>query len=188
MISIGMFSGVVGAFVGTPADVVLVRMVGDIKLSPEKRRNYKNVISALVDICQKEGITTLWRGTAPSIGRAAIVSGVQLGTYSRLKYALIDTGYFVDNSWTQFLAAILSGFVATLTSLPLDLAKTKIQNWVGPMKPPGMIKIMKQTSNRNGFLSLWRGFLAYYTKACPTAIITMLLVDQLQALYIRIFT
>ncbi|KAL2715019.1 IQ domain-containing protein H-like isoform X1 [Vespula squamosa] len=188
MISIGMFSGVVGAFVGIPADVVLVRMVGDVKLPPEQRRNYKNVLTALVDITKKEGIIALWRGTIPTLGRAAIVNGVQLGTYSRAKYALLDTGYFVDNLGTQFLAANISGFVATLTSLPLDLAKTKIQNWMGPSKPPGMIQVMIKTTKKNGLFSLWRGFLAYYTKAGPTTIITMLCVDQLQALYLRTFT
>nr|XP_050856631.1 IQ domain-containing protein H-like isoform X1 [Vespula vulgaris]XP_050856632.1 IQ domain-containing protein H-like isoform X1 [Vespula vulgaris] len=188
MISIGMLSGITGAFVGIPADVVLVRMVGDVKLPPEKRRNYKNVLSALMDISKKEGITALWRGTIPTLGRAAVVNGVQLGTYSRAKYALLDTGYFVDNLGTQFLAANISGFVATLTSLPLDLAKTKIQNWMGPSNPPGMIKVLLNTSKQNGVFSLWRGFLAYYTKAGPTTIITMLCVDQLQALYLRIFT
>lgn len=45
-----------------------------------------------MDISKKEGITALWRGTIPTLGRAAVVNGVQLGTYSRAKYALLDTG------------------------------------------------------------------------------------------------
>lgn len=59
---------------------------------------------------------------------------------------------------------------------------------MGPSNPPGMIKVLLNTSKQNGVFSLWRGFLAYYTKAGPTTIITMLCVDQLQALYLRIFT
>ena len=34
MVCIGMFSGICGSFVGTPADLVLVRMIGDIRLPP----------------------------------------------------------------------------------------------------------------------------------------------------------
>lgn len=64
----------------------------------------------------------------------------------------------------------------------------RIQNWVGPSKPPSMIKVMIRTTKETGLFSLWRGFLAYYTKAGPTTIITMLCVDQLQALYLRTFT
>lgn len=43
----GIISGGVGAFVGTPADVALVRMTADGRLPPEKRRNYKNVFNAM---------------------------------------------------------------------------------------------------------------------------------------------
>lgn len=34
MVSLGMLSGIVGSFIGTPADVVMVRMIADIKLAP----------------------------------------------------------------------------------------------------------------------------------------------------------
>lgn len=36
MLGIGMISGTVGAFVGTPSDLILVRMVGDLQLPPGK--------------------------------------------------------------------------------------------------------------------------------------------------------
>ncbi|KAK2582290.1 hypothetical protein KPH14_004632 [Odynerus spinipes] len=184
MISLGMFSGVIAAIVGTPADVILVRMVGDAKLPPEQRRNYRNVITAIMTISKNEGVKTLWRGVVPTMGRAAIVNGAQLGTYSRTKYALIDT----DNALTQFLAANVSGCATCVTSLPLDLAKTKIQNWAGISKPPSMITIIIQTTRQTGFLSLWRGFLAFYAKTGPTTIISMLCVDQLRDLYLHLAT
>lgn len=34
LVSLGMLSGIVGSFIGTPADVVMVRMIADIKLAP----------------------------------------------------------------------------------------------------------------------------------------------------------
>lgn len=46
-IAIGMLSGGIGAFFGTPAEVALIRMTADGRLPPEKRRNYTNVFNAL---------------------------------------------------------------------------------------------------------------------------------------------
>merc|ERR1719402_507915 len=44
---LGMTAGATGAFVGTPAEVSLIRMSSDGHLPPDKRRNYKNVFDAL---------------------------------------------------------------------------------------------------------------------------------------------
>ncbi|XP_013931148.1 PREDICTED: mitochondrial 2-oxoglutarate/malate carrier protein, partial [Thamnophis sirtalis] len=58
---IGMTAGATGAFVGTPAEVALIRMTADGRLPPEQRRGYSNVFNALLRITREEGIPTLWR-------------------------------------------------------------------------------------------------------------------------------
>lgn len=58
----GMMAGMCGAFVGTPAEVALVRMTSDGRLPVEQRRNYSSVVSALVRITKEEGLFILWRG------------------------------------------------------------------------------------------------------------------------------
>ena len=62
--AIGMTAGAVGAFVGTPAEISLIRMTSDGRLPVEQRRNYKSVIDALMRITQEEGVLTLWRVSA----------------------------------------------------------------------------------------------------------------------------
>jgi len=59
----------------------------------EKRRNYKNAVSGIFNIWKTEGFSGLWRGAMPTMGRAAIVNGAQLGTYTKAKMLLRDTGY-----------------------------------------------------------------------------------------------
>ena len=49
---IGMAAGCCGAFVGTPAEVALIRMTSDGNLPADQRRNYKNAFEALVRIGQ----------------------------------------------------------------------------------------------------------------------------------------
>ncbi|KAG6447488.1 hypothetical protein O3G_MSEX004986 [Manduca sexta] len=82
-VAMGLIAGGVGAFIGTPADVALVRMTADGRLPPEKRRNYKNVFNALGRIIREEGFITLWSGATATITRAMVVNGVQLATYSQ---------------------------------------------------------------------------------------------------------
>uniref|UniRef100_A0A4W5JEZ8 Solute carrier family 25 member 11 n=1 Tax=Hucho hucho TaxID=62062 RepID=A0A4W5JEZ8_9TELE len=58
---IGMTAGATGAFVGTPAEVALIRMTADGRLPADQKRGYSNVFNALARITKEEGVTTLWR-------------------------------------------------------------------------------------------------------------------------------
>lgn len=81
---LGVVAGAVGAFVGTPAEVSLIRMTADGRLPLDQRRNYKNVADALMRIIKEEGLFSLWRGTTPTIGRAMVVNAAQLASYSQV--------------------------------------------------------------------------------------------------------
>ncbi|XP_076765657.1 mitochondrial 2-oxoglutarate/malate carrier protein isoform X2 [Xylocopa sonorina] len=123
MVGIGMISGIVGSFIGTPSDLVLIRMISDIKLPPNERRNYRNAVVGIIRIWRTEGVTRLWRGAVPTMTRAAIVNGAQLGTYSKAKLVLQDTGLFEEGSILSFMAAMISGLTMAVASLPVDNTK-----------------------------------------------------------------
>lgn len=119
-------AGATGAFVGTPAEVALVRMTTDGRLPVgnvlkfiniilyvscnrhcdtcvlflylEQRRNYKNVIDAFIRIVKEEGVLNLWRGSIPTVGRAIVVNVSQLATYSQVKYMIASRCTFKNNS------------------------------------------------------------------------------------------
>ncbi|PWA15466.1 hypothetical protein CCH79_00020984 [Gambusia affinis] len=65
---IGMTAGATGAFVGTPAEVALIRMTADGRLPADQRRGYTNVFNALARITREEGLTTLWRVSVSETG------------------------------------------------------------------------------------------------------------------------
>lgn len=96
--ALGMLAGGCGAFVGTPAEVALVRMTADGKLPEAERRNYKSVVDALTRISKQEGVLQLWRGAIPTMGRSMVVNGVQLASYSQAKQFLLQTGKYLVNS------------------------------------------------------------------------------------------
>ena len=81
----GIAAGAIGAFFGTPADVALIRMTVDNRLPEAERRNYKSVIDAWARIVKEEGITALWTGCMPTIGRAMVVNVCQLSTQTQAK-------------------------------------------------------------------------------------------------------
>ncbi|XP_039309659.1 mitochondrial 2-oxoglutarate/malate carrier protein [Solenopsis invicta] len=193
MISIGMVAGVIGSFIGTPADMILIRMVADENLPPEKRRNYKNAASAIFNVWKTEGFSGLWRGAVPTMGRAAIVNGAQLGTYTRAKMLLRDTdlfsatGYIQNDIPLQFTAAMMSSVITCFASIPVDVAKTRIQNWRQSTKPPGVMAMIIKIAKTESVMSLWRGLLPYYSRAAPNTVITMVCVDQFHRMYLTFF-
>lgn len=120
-----MAAGACGAFVGTPAEVSLVRMTADGRLPVEQRRNYSSVFNALFRITREEGLLVLWRGAIPTIGRAMVVNAAQLASYSQAKQYLLQSGYFQEGIFLHFSGSMISGLITTAASMPVDIAKTR---------------------------------------------------------------
>ncbi|GCC20396.1 hypothetical protein chiPu_0018955, partial [Chiloscyllium punctatum] len=66
--------GFTGGFVGTPADMVNVRMQNDMKLPAPVRRNYKHAVDGLYRVLQEEGIKKLFSGATMASTRGALVT------------------------------------------------------------------------------------------------------------------
>ncbi|CAI9758200.1 unnamed protein product [Fraxinus pennsylvanica] len=69
-ITAGLVAGGIGAAVGNPADVAMVRMQADGRLPLAQRRNYKSVVDAISQMAKNEGVTSLWRGSSLTVNRA----------------------------------------------------------------------------------------------------------------------
>ena len=121
----GVCAGIAGSFVGNPAEISLIRMTADGRLPLDQRRNYSSVVNAMTRIIKEEGIATLWRGCIPTMGRAAVVNAAQLSSYSQAKQFLLKSGKFQEGMFMHFTASMISGFVTTVASMPVDIAKTR---------------------------------------------------------------
>ena len=69
-----LLAGGLGAIVGNPADIALIRMQAEKTMPEEQKRNYKSVSNAVTRIVKEEGIMTLWRGSTPTVARAMSVT------------------------------------------------------------------------------------------------------------------
>lgn len=185
-VGIGCLAGIGGAFVGTPAEIALIRMTADGKLPPAERRNYSNVFSALARITREEGFFTMWRGVLPTMGRSVVVNAVQLATYSQAKELLLQTGYYSEGIWLHFCGSMISGLFTTIASLPVDIAKTRIQNMKivdGKPEFSGTFDVFGKLVKNEGIFALWKGFTPYYARIGPHTVLTFIFLEQYTNLY-----
>eukprot|EP00116_Pleurobrachia_bachei_P002601 sb/3462863/ len=182
-------AGAIGSFVGTPAEISLIRMTADGGLPPEKRRNYKGVLNAFSRIAKEEGIGTLWRGCGPTVGRAIVVNIAQLVTYSSAKERLLGSGYFKDNIFCHFTSSMISGLATTIASMPVDICKTRIQNMKvvnGVPEYKGAVDVFLKIVRNEGFFSLWKGFTPYYARIGPHTVLMFIFLEQLNKTYVKV--
>lgn len=177
---LGIAAGSIGAFVGTPAEVALIRMTADGRLPVEQRRNYKNVADALVRIVREEGVLKLWRGAMPTVGRAMVVNAAQLSTYSQAREMFV--GYVPDGITLHFCASMVSGLITTIASMPVDIIKTRIQN---AAKGESQLSVVTSLLRNEGVLSLWKGFLPYYARLGPHTVLTFIFLEQMNTAYFK---
>uniref|UniRef100_A0A1A9W4Q7 Mitochondrial 2-oxoglutarate/malate carrier protein n=1 Tax=Glossina brevipalpis TaxID=37001 RepID=A0A1A9W4Q7_9MUSC len=186
-VCMGLTAGACGAFVGTPAEVVLVRMMVDGKLPESERRNYRNVLDALVRIYGEESIKGLWTGCMPTVGRAMVTNMCQLASYSQFKNALHTSRLELEGILLHICASCLSGLVTSFASMPLDIAKTRLQNMkVPPGGTPeysGSVDVLIKVAQNEGFLALWKGFTPYLLRIAPHTILTFVFLEQYNRLY-----
>jgi solute carrier family 25 (mitochondrial oxoglutarate transporter), member 11 len=181
--AIGIFAGAVAAFIGTPTEVALIRMTADGKLPLAERRGYKNVFDAIIRIAREESVLTLWKGALPTVVRAMVLNGAQLSSYSQAKGILVD--YLNEGILLHFCASMISGLLSTIASMPVDIVKTRMQKSSGKSASP--ISIFTGIIKKEGFFSLWKGFIPYYARLGPHTVLTFVFLEQYTFLYKKYF-
>ena len=101
----GLTAGAIGASVGSPADLALIRMQADATLPAAQRRNYKNAFHALYRILADEGVLALWKGAGPTIVRAMGLNMGMLASYDQ------SVEFFKDNLGFGEAATVLGKIV-----------------------------------------------------------------------------
>jgi solute carrier family 25 oxoglutarate transporter 11 len=181
----GLGAGAIASIICCPVEVCLIRMQADGRLPPENRRNYKNIFDALLRIYREEGVKTYWRGATPTVSRAIVVNITQLATYDHAKTLYLRTPFFKDPSsvFLHFSASLTSGFIYSVCSLPLDVAKTRLQNQQpvnGQLQYRNTIQTLMLIASREGVLGLWKGFTPYFLRCGGHTITMFISLEQLK--------
>lgn len=186
-IGAGAIAGAIGAAVGNPADVAMVRMQADGRLPLVDRRNYKSVLDAIAQMIRGEGVTSLWRGSSLTINRAMLVTSSQLASYDSVKETILEKGLLKDGLGTHVLASFAAGFVASVASNPVDVIKTRVMNMKveAGIAPPykGAIDCALKTVKAEGVMALYKGFVPTVSRQAPFTVVLFVTLEQVRKLF-----
>ena len=170
-----LLAGGIGSMVGTPADLVLIRMQADSTLAAEKRRNYKNVFDAFSRIVREDGVLSCWKGCGPTVVRAMSLNLGMLVSYDESKERL---GKYLGKDKVNsifVLSSFISGTIAATMSLPFDNVKTKMQkmtrNADGTFPYKSLMDCAIQTAQNDSILGFWAGLPTYIVRIAPHVMI-----------------
>ncbi|KAI3956852.1 hypothetical protein MKX01_000886 [Papaver californicum] len=179
----GLTAGAIGASVGSPADLALIRMQADYTLPQAQRRNYTNAFHALTRIIADEGVLALWKGAGPTVVRAMALNMGMLASYDQSVELFRDTIGLSEAS-TVVGASAVSGFFAAACSLPFDYVKTQIQKMQpdahGSYPYSGSLDCVIKTLKAGGPFKLYAGFPVYCIRIAPHVMMTWIFLNQIQ--------
>eukprot|EP00270_Netrium_digitus_P011946 TRINITY_DN382_c0_g1_i1.p1 TRINITY_DN382_c0_g1~~TRINITY_DN382_c0_g1_i1.p1 ORF type:complete len:325 (-),score=75.71 TRINITY_DN382_c0_g1_i1:340-1230(-) len=181
----GLTAGAIGASVGSPADLALIRMQADSTLPAAQRRGYKNAFHALYRISADEGVLAMWKGAGPTVVRAMALNMGMLASYDQGVEFFRDSLGFTEVP-TVVGASAVSGFFASACSLPFDYVKTQIQKMQpgpdGKMPYSGSLDCAMKTLAAGGPLKFYTGFGTYVIRIAPHVMMTWIFLNQIQKL------
>ncbi|XP_068641481.1 mitochondrial uncoupling protein 5-like [Aristolochia californica] len=185
-VAAGLIAGGIGAAVGNPADVAMVRMQADGRLPAAQRRNYKSVVDAIGQMRKQEGLKSLWRGSSLTVNRAMIVTASQLASYDQIKETILERGVLKDGLGTHVTASFAAGFVASVASNPVDVIKTRVMNMKpgsdGEMPYRGALDCAMKTVRAEGPFALYKGFIPTISRQGPFTVVLFVTLEQVRKL------
>jgi len=152
----GITTGGLSVVCAQPTDVVKVRMQAD-------GSRYKGSFQAYRHIFATEGVSGLWKGTAPNVTRNAIVNAAELVSYDLIKTKILELKLLNDNMPCHFLSAFGAGFITTVVASPVDVVKTRYMN-----SPPGKYDSVLQCASNMykeaGISTFYKGFVPAFIR------------------------
>lgn len=169
--------GLIGGFIGTPADIITVRMQNDPKLPADQQRNYKNAFDGLYRVYRDEGVRRLFTGASTHIARSVCMTIGQLTIYDEVKGFLLQHK-FKDNLSTHFLSSLTAGAMATTLSQPIDVIKTRAMN-ARPGQFSSIWAVVVYTA-KLGPMGFYKGYLLRFIRLAPHTVLTFVFLEQLR--------
>ncbi|KAK5371352.1 hypothetical protein LTR20_006751 [Exophiala xenobiotica] len=163
-------AGGLGAALGNPTEVALIRMQADSVRPRGQRESFSSVIDAVVRITRREGLGTLWSGCFPTVIRAMSTNFGQLAFFSETKHQL-RAHTIISEQAQSVIASGVGGFCAAFFSMPFDFVKSRLQSQrklpEGRGQYSGMMDCFMKVRQQEGLLRFYRGFPAYFARMAP---------------------
>jgi solute carrier family 25 oxoglutarate transporter 11 len=176
-LTFGLISGGIGAAVGTPAELGLVRMSAD-SMTPVEERRGVGIRQVLGNVIAEKGVAGMWNGVGPTVLRAMALNSATLAVTSQCKEQLpqIVPQLKEQPAVTMVLSTFVASFFGTAASQPFDVVKSLMQNMKVPEggEPPysGALDCA-QKCLRQGPMTLFKGFTPAFVKLTPFTVLSL---------------
>ncbi|KAJ2940394.1 hypothetical protein O0L34_g73 [Tuta absoluta] len=190
-VQIGLVAGALGAVVGNPSEVILVRMMATsasraFNKCPDLQgiinKQYYDFGDTLEKIISEEGVRALWRGGTLTVIRSMLNTTCQIGAYASFRDFFrrrsVPEGYFL-----HVISAMLSSAVFAAISMPVDVVKTRYQ-----MRRRGitMPQILNNVVKRKGQFFFWKRPLPpYYCRLVFHTLTSFFVVEAIENTYTK---
>eukprot|EP00055_Hartaetosiga_balthica_P000894 m.137723 g.137723 ORF g.137723 m.137723 type:complete len:336 (+) comp12231_c0_seq1:179-1186(+) len=156
----GMLAGLTSTIILQPFDVVKVRMQVSGAYS-QSTHNYKSSFHALQSLIKNEGLTALYKGSAPNILGNALAWGTYMLGYDFIKTLLAKEGESLHPAQHLF-AGVAAGNVALFAVNPVWVVKTR-------MILQTKHDAVQYTSMRHALSTIWKseGIRGFYKGVLP---------------------
>ncbi|BGP37543.1 hypothetical protein JCM10450v2_001458 [Rhodotorula kratochvilovae] len=169
----GMASGMVGAAVANPADLLKVRLQ-----APSATGTLRDHAS---NIYRAHGIKGFYKALFPTTVRAGILTAAQLGTYDHFKHLLKKDfpQHFQEGIRTHLVASGIAGFCCSAASNPVDVVKVRVMNdRTGQYR--GAIHCAALLLKNEGPLAFYKGFSMCFWRLWPHSLVSLVVFEQLR--------
>ncbi|PYI09679.1 mitochondrial carrier [Aspergillus sclerotiicarbonarius CBS 121057] len=171
----GGIAGLVSRFCVAPLDVVKIRLQLQIhSLSdPTSHHNvtgpiYKGTLSTMRAIIRQEGITGLWKGNIPAELMYVCYGVIQFSAYRTTTQALAQLDpHRLPPSLESFVAGAAAGGLATTSTYPLDLLRTRFAAQGTDRVYTSLFSSVKDIARNEGYKGFFRGCSAAVGQIVP---------------------
>ena len=149
----------IAEIVTCPIDVCKVRLQLEGELGAKRR--YANIFDAMGKIARHEGVSSLWKGIGPALGRQTVYGTLRYGGYEPIKKV-----FGVDSKgdcpmWKKVAASAVSSGGSSFLANPFDVVKIRMQADASTdalsRRHSGLVGALRDIVRSEGFFKLWRG-------------------------------
>ncbi|ORY92050.1 mitochondrial carrier domain-containing protein [Syncephalastrum racemosum] len=164
----GAAAGVVSRVATAPLDVVKIRMQLQTHrtefrfgkhVAGAAAAKYNRIIPAMRTILREEGILGLYKGNLAAEYLYLLYNAVEFCAFREIELALdtLDPNDRVPHSAKTFIGGMLGGSIATATTYPLDLLRTRFAMQGNKKHYTGLVQAMKLIYRNEGIAGFYGG-------------------------------
>jgi len=173
-VAAGALSGAFGSAVGSPTELLKVRI--------QSQTSSSGLLRTAAEITREGGAVGWFRGAIPFVQRSSALTAAQVASYDHTKQLLIASGAVVEGSGAHLLSSMVAGFAAAAVSTPFDFAKSRLMSGRPEYQGITSTECLRRAVVSGGLLAPYRGFVPNWLRIGPHTVVTFLVYERLRAM------